>query len=96
MFGCFLCLTIAFKVVWSMFSNKGSKFSNFGLLRLITAFEKKSFSFIATSSSLVIRVSSSSASFILSENCALFDKSDLTVSQKHFFFQLCAFNLTLS
>ena len=35
---------------WSMFSEKGSKFSNFGNLRLIKAFEKKPFSSIAASS----------------------------------------------
>ena len=31
----------AFKVGWSIFSDKVSKFSNSGILRLITAFEKK-------------------------------------------------------
>ena len=46
MLGCFLYLTIVFKG-WSMFSEKGSKFSNFEILSLITSF--------------VIRVSSSSA-----------------------------------
>ena len=71
--GFFLYLTIAFKG-WSMFSEKGSEFSNFGALRLITAFEKKLFSLITTPSSFAIRVSSSSTNFILEEDYTLFDK----------------------
>ena len=46
-----------------MFSNKGSKFSNFEILRLMTAFEKKLFSSIVASSSFVIWVISSAADF---------------------------------
>ena len=61
-----------------MFSDKVSKFSNFGILRLIAAIQKKSFSYISASSSFVIRVSSSSASFILSEDCTLFDRKGST------------------
>ena len=38
----------SFGVGWTMFSDKWSKFSNFGILRLTTSFKKKSFSFIAT------------------------------------------------
>ena len=60
-----------------MFSDKVSKFSNFGILRLIAAIQKKSFSYIATTSSFVISVSSSLASFILSEDCTLFDRKGL-------------------
>ena len=84
MLGCFLYFKIAFKG-WSMFSEKGSKLPNFGILRLITTFEKKSFSFIANYSSFVIRVSSSSIRFILSEDCTLFDKKGLTALQKFAF-----------
>lgn len=39
MLGCFLYLTVAFKVGWSMFPEKESKFSNFLILKLITTFE---------------------------------------------------------
>ena len=53
-----------------MFSYEESEFSNFRVLRLITVFERRLFSFIATSSSFVMRVLSSSASFILSEDVA--------------------------
>ena len=69
------------------------KFSNLGILRSIITFEKKSFSFIATSSSFVIRVSSSSASFILSEDCILFDKKDLPVFQSHLFSLINSLNI---
>ena len=91
---CFLYLKIAFKG-WFMFSDKGSKFSRI-ILRLITAFEKKSFSSIATSSSFVIRVLSSSASFTLSENRTLFDRKGLTDFPEAFVFSyICAFHLNL-
>ena len=83
--GCVLYLTIAFKEGWSLFSDKGSKSSNFGILRLIIIFEKKSFSLIVTSSSFVHRVLSSSASFVLSEDCILFGKKGLTFFQNHLF-----------
>ena len=53
----FSILNKSFIVGRSMLSDKGSKFSNFGILRLITAFVKKSLSFIATVSSFVISVS---------------------------------------
>ena len=80
---------------WFMFSDKGSKFSRI-ILRLITAFEKKSFSSIATSSSFVIRVLSSPASFTLSENRTLFDRKDLTDFPEAFVFgYICAFHLNL-
>ena len=59
MLRCFLYLAIAFKVGWAIFPDKGVKFSNVGILRLITGFEKESFSFIAASSSLIFRVLSS-------------------------------------
>ena len=78
-----------------MFSDKGLKFSNFEILILITAFEKKSLSFIATSSSFVIRVLYSPVSFILSEDCSLFDKKGLSVFQKHLFSVMC-FSFKLS
>ena len=52
----FLYLEIAFKKGWSMFFDKGAKVSDFMILRLITAFEKKLFSFITTSSLFVISV----------------------------------------
>ena len=72
-----------------MFPEKESKFSNFLILKLITTFEEKSFSFIVTSSSFVVRVSSSLASLILSEDFTLFDKKILTVFQKQFFSVMC-------
>ena len=84
----FLCLTIAFKG-WCIFSNKGSKFSNFGILRLITAFEKKLLCSIATSSLFVIKMPSSSASFIPSEDWTSFDRTGLTVFQKKLFSVMC-------
>ena len=56
MLGCFLYLTKRFEIGWSIFTDKGSNFSNLRILRLITAFEKKSLSFIATSSSFNVRV----------------------------------------
>ena len=78
-----------------MFSDKGSKFSRI-ILRLTTAFEKKSFSSVATSSSFVIRVLSSSASFTLSENRTLFDRKDLTDFPEAFLFgYIFAFHLNL-
>ena len=84
MLGCFLYLIVVFKG-WSMFSERRSELSNFRILRLITVSEKKLVSPIATSSSFVIRVSSFSASFILSEDCNLFDKKGLRIltSKKH-------------
>ena len=66
------------------------------LKKLITAFEKKSLSSTATSSSFVIRVLSSSASFTLSENRTLFDRKDLTDFPEAFVFgYICAFHLNL-
>ena len=35
---CLLYLTLAFKEGWSMFSDRGSKFSNFAISRLIITF----------------------------------------------------------
>ena len=72
MLGCFLYLAIAFKVGWSSFLTVDKKFSSSEFLRLITAFEKKLFSSIATSSLFVIRVLSSLGNFIFSEGCNLF------------------------
>ena len=51
-----------------MFSDKGSKLSNLGISILITTFETKSFSFTGAFSSFVIRFSSFSASFNISED----------------------------
>ena len=59
-----------------MFSESGSEFSNFGILRLITASEKKLFSLTATFPLFVIRVSPCSTSFMLSVDCTRI--SDLT------------------
>ena len=83
---------IAFKG-WSTFSDKRSKFSNFGILRLIIAFEKKSFSSITTSSSFV-SLSSSSVSFILSEIVPYLTGKTQQFS-RNTCFQLCAFHLNL-
>ena len=68
-----------------MFSDKGSKLSNLWISTLITTFEKKSFSFTRAFSSFVIRFSSFSASFNISEDWTLFEKKNLKVFQKHLF-----------
>ena len=72
-----------------MFFDSVSKLSNFETLRLITTHQKKVFNFIATSFSFTVSVSSSSASFILFEDCILFDKKRLKVFEKHFFSVMC-------
>lgn len=63
-----------------MFFDKGTKVSNFMILRLITAFEKKLFSCITTSSLFVISVLSSSLSELL-----IIPHNHLKSYQKSFF-----------
>ena len=81
MLGFFLSLAIAFNAFWQRI--KIFKPWNFKINYSI--WKKKSFSFIATSFLFIIRVSSSSASFILSKDFTLHDKKVLTVFQKHLF-----------
>ena len=76
-----------------MFSDKGSKFSNLGLLRLIKAFEKKPFHcnclFICYKG---IRFFSKFYSF---ERLYLISQERLNSFPEKIFFQLCVFHLNL-
>ena len=62
--GWFLYLSIALKIGWGIFSARGLESLNSGILRFLTALEKKEFrSSTLSLSSLIILLSSTSVSF---------------------------------
>ena len=79
MLGCYLYFAIAFKIFWQRINI--FKRRNFNINYSIW---EDTVQFIAASSLFVIRVSSFSSSFILSEDCTLFDKKDLTLFKERF------------
>ena len=94
----FLYLTIALKIGWEIFSARGLESLNSGILRFLTALEKKEFRRSALSlSSLIILLSSTSV--IFSFDIDLSESNGLTVLQNYllsamplwFRFALCFF-----
>ena len=81
--GWFLYLSIALKIGWGIFSARGLESLNSGILRFLTALEKKEFRSSALSlSSLIILLSSTSV--IFSFDFDLSESNGLTVLQNCF------------